>query len=220
MKRITLALTIAAALIAGACLEKDTTSTIYLRQDGSFDWVILEQNVRSDGDTGESRLSEEAEYVDAVSRGDTGVTNGLLALGAGDVRVRWLRDRRPYAVMIDARLDGLDAVLDRALAPCGIPYESRITESGGVTTWALRADVGLDGNRLEANAGKNCGEGLGGLDAAFEELRIVLESGTFTAATGFTLEGTMAAVIDEAALEASVKAEGVVELSLSWSQKR
>ena len=45
---------------------------------------------------------------------------------------------------------------------------------------------------------------------------IVLESGSFTAATGFVLKGTDTAAIDEKAIEERVKTTGVVELSLSW----
>jgi hypothetical protein len=216
MKRITLILAIAASLAAAACLQKDTTSTIYLRQDGSLDWAVLEQNVRSDGSDEDSRLSEEAGYVDAVSRGDIGLVNGLLALGAEDVQVRWLRSTRPYAVMIDARFDNLASVFDRLLAPCGIPYESRLTESEGVATWTLRADVGLDGERLEEHAGEGCGEGIDGLDGALDELRIILESGTFTAATGFIIKGTDTAAVDEKTIDENVKSTGIVELSLSW----
>ncbi len=216
MRRTTLALTIAAALISAACLQKDTTSTIYLRQDGSFDWVILEQNVRSDGQDEASRLSEEAGYVDGISRGDTGVVNSLLALGGEDVRVQWLRSRRPYAAMVDARFDSLAGMFDRVLAPCGIPYDSRITESDGVVTWTLWTDVGIDGDRLTHEALEGCGEGLDGLDEALDELRIVLESGAFTEATGFTLAGSIVAVLDEAAVEERVKTTGVIELSLSW----
>jgi hypothetical protein len=216
MKRITLALMIAAALIASACLVKDTTSTMYLRQDGSFDWVILEQNVRSDERPEASRLAEEARYVDGVSRGDTDIVNGLLALGAEDVQVQWLRSRRPYAVMVDAQFDSLAKVLDRALAPCGILYESRMTESEGVVTWTLRADVGLDGERLETADADDCGRELGGLIDAFEDLRIILESESFTAATGFTLSGSDTAVINEAGIEESARKTGIVELSLSW----
>ena len=216
MKRTTLAIAAAAALLTAACLQKDTASTIYLRQDGSFDWVILEQNVRSDEGDDSARLAEEASYLEGVSRGDSGMVNSLLALGAKDVQVRWLRSRRPYAVMTDARFDNLAAVFDRALAPCGIPYESTLTESDGVTTWTLRAEVGIDGERLNATGTDKCGEGLGGLDDALDGLRIILESGTFTAATGFTLQGTIAAELDEAAIEERVKTTGIVELSLSW----
>jgi hypothetical protein len=216
MKRIAQLLVLAATVAMAACLQRDTASTMYLRQDGSFDWVILEQNVRSDERTEASRLSEEARYVDGVSRGNTEIVDGLLALGAEDVDVRWLRSRRPYAVIVDARFDSLAEVFDRALAPCGVPYESRITESDGVVTWTFRADVGLDGEGIESNAGEDCGNQLDGLEDAFEHLRIILESGTFTAAKGFALQGTTAAAIDEAGMEESVKTTGTVELSLSW----
>jgi len=216
MRRTALSLTMAAALISAACLQKDTTSTIYLHQDGSFDWVILEQNVRSDGQDEASRLSEEAGYVDGISRGDNGVVDSLLALGGQDVRVRWLRSRRPYAAMVDARFDSLAGMFDRVLASCGIPYDSRLTESDGVVTWTLWTDVGIDGARLTHEALEACGEGLDGLDEALDTLRIVLESGAFTGATGFTLAGSIVAVFDEAAVEERVKTTGVIELSLSW----
>jgi hypothetical protein len=216
MKHTTLAIAIAAALLTAACLQKDTTSTIYLRQDGSFDWVILEQNVRSDERDDLARLAEEARYLDDVSRGDSGMVNSLLALGAMDVHVRWLRSTRPYAVMVDARFDNLAGLFDRALAPCEIPYESGIAEADGVMTWTLRADLGVDGERLEANTGEGCGDGIGDLDDALADLRIVLESGTFTAASGFTITGTDTAAVDEKTIEERVKTTGIVELSLSW----
>jgi hypothetical protein len=215
MSRTTFALVIAASLIATACLEKDTTSTIYLREDGSFDWVILEQNVRSDEGDDASRLAEEARYVDAVSRGETGIVNGLLALGAEDVHVQWLRSRRPYAVMVDARFGSLATVFDRVLAPCGLPYESALTEVGGVKTWTLHADVGIDGERLDHATAERCADGLDGLTEALG-FTIVLESGAFTAATGFVLKGADTVAIDEAAIDERVKATGLVELSLSW----
>ena len=208
MKRNTLAIAMAAALFTAACLQKDTTSTIYLRPDGSFDWVILEQNVRSDERDESARLAEEAKYVDAVSGGELNTVNGLLALGAEDVQVRWLRSRRPYAVMIDARFGNLAGVFDRLLAPCEIPYESRLTESEGIATWTLRADVGLDGDRLEQGAGEGCGDGIDGLDGALGELRIILESGSFTAATGFIIKSTDTAAVDEKALEENAKSTG------------
>jgi len=215
MKRTTLAIAIAATLLTAACLQKDTTSTIYLRPDGSFDWAILEQNVRSDERDESARLAEEAKYVDAVSRGDSGMVNSLLALGAQDVHVRWLRGTRPYGVMIDARFDSLASVFDRLLAPCEVPYESAITKTEGVTTWRLRIDVGPEDSRLEQGGGEDCGDSLNGLTDALE-VTIVLESGTFTAATGFIIKGTDTAAVDEKTIEENVKSTGIVELSLSW----
>jgi hypothetical protein len=206
----------AASLTASACLEKDTTSTVYLRQDGSFDWVILEQHVRSDRSDEASRISEEAGYVDGLSRGDTGVVNSLLVLGAADVRVRWLRGRRPYAAMVDARFDSLAGVFDRALAPCGIPYDSRITAGDGGMTWTLRADVGIDGARLTHEAPEGCGEGLDGLDEVLDGLRVILESGTYAAATGFILDAADTARFDGQGVQKAVETTGLIELSLSW----
>lgn len=215
MRHAVLSLAIAAALVTAACLQKDTTSTIYLRSDGSFTWVILEQNVRSDEPDDAARLAEEASYVDGVSRGDSDMINSLFALGAKDVHVRWLRSARPYAVMVDARFDNLAGVFDRLLAPCEVPYESAITETEGITTWRLRLDVGPEGSRLDQGGGEECGNSLNGLTDALE-LTIVLESGTFTAATGFTIKGTDTAAVDEKIIEERVKTTGVVELSLSW----
>lgn len=216
MKRMALLLILAATSAAAACLQKDTTSTMYLRRDGSFDWVVLEQNVRSDANDEAARLDEEAGYTSAVAGGEIGTVHGFLALGGDDIRVRWLRRARPYAVMVDARFDSLARVFDRMLSPCGIPYESVITESDGVTTWTLVADVGVGGERLDGRSPEACGQGLAELSDAFETLRIVLESGHFTAATGFTIQGAVAAVMDEKAVEESVTSAGVVEISLSW----
>ena len=218
MKRTTLAIATAAALVTAACLQKDTTSTIYLRSNGSFTWVILEQNVRSDERDDAARLAEEAGYVDGVSRGDSDMINSLFALGAKDVHVRWLRSTRPYAVMVDARFDNIAGVFDRALASCGLPYESSVTQLDGVATWILRADVGVDGDRLTHGALEGCGNSLDGLDEALD-FTIVLESGTITAATGFLITGTDTAAVDEKTIEEHVKSTGVVELSLSWTTR-
>jgi len=213
MKRITFALLMAAAIASAGCLVKDTTSTVYLRQDGSFDWVVLEQNVRADGGDAPGSRAEEAEFVDAVSRGDLGTAKGLLALGANDVRVRWLRSRRPYAVMVDARFDDLASVFDRLLTRCEVPHETRITEANGVTTWTLRVEVGPDGEA--PGAAEGCDDGLSDLIDALD-FTVVLESGTFTGATGFTLRGIDTAAIDEKAIDEGSKATGWVGLSLSW----
>jgi hypothetical protein len=101
MKRAALVLAATAALTAAACLQKDTTSTIYLRQDGSFDWVVLERNVRSDESEAAARAREDAGYSEAVARGEHDVAAGFLVLGAEDVHVQPLRTTRPFATMIE-----------------------------------------------------------------------------------------------------------------------
>lgn len=218
MKRMTLAVTLAASLAATACLQKDTTSTIYLRQDGSLDWVVLERNVRSDEADAAARISEESSYVEAVRRGEHGVVEGFLALGADEVRVRWLRGRRPYAVMVDARFMSLADMFEKPLAACGIPHEIAMTQDGTVTTWRLRVDVGPDGEGLEGlqDERPGCDDGLDGVTDALD-VTIMLDSGTFTTATGFKLNGGDTAVIDEAGVENAFKTTGRIEFSLSWT---
>lgn len=214
MRRVAFAVTLIATTLAAACLQKDTTSTIYLRPDGSFDWVVFERNVRSDEADASKRLAEEAGYVGSVSNGDHGIVEGMLALGAEDVQVRWLRGTRPYAVMIDARFDSLTGMFDRLLSRCRIPHDVETTESDGVTTWRLWLDVGIDGEDVSRSAREDCD--MGDMSDALDDLHILLESGSFTAANGFTLEGADAAVADEAAIEQAVKTSGRIELSLSW----
>jgi hypothetical protein len=216
MKHITLILAMAASLAATACLQKDTTSTIYLGQDGSLDWVVLEHNVRSDGTDDETRITEEFAYVDEVARGEHGVVEAFLALGADDVRIRWLRGTRPYAVMVGARFDSLADIFEQLLTRCQVPHEVGITQDGGVTTWRLVIDSGPDGEGLEGDHDERCDDGLDGLSDALK-MRLVLESGTFTAATGFKLESADTAVIDEEGIEMASKTSGRIELSLSWT---
>jgi hypothetical protein len=219
MKRITFALVMATALAAAACLQKDTTSTVYLRPDGSFDWVFLERNVRSDEADSARRLAEEADYARIVAHGRHPVAMAFETIGAYDVATRWLRGSRPYAVMIDARFESLPGMFERVLTRCLVPHQVSLSDAGGVATWRLWMDVGPDGEGLSEPEATDCGEGLDGLIDALDDLHIVLEAGTFTAANGFSLEGTDTAVIDEAALEQAVKASGRVELSLSWRSR-
>jgi hypothetical protein len=216
MKRITLILAMAASISAAACLQKDTTSTIYLRQDGSLDWVVLEQDVRSDEIDPAKRTAEETAYVDAAARGEHGVAEGFLALGADDVRIRWLRSTRPYAVMVDARFESLTAIFERQLTACRIPHEIGSTQDGDVTTWKLWIDAGPDGEGLEGDHGDGCDDGFEGLTDAMD-ITIVLESGRFTNAAGFTLEGADTAVVDQEGIETACKTTGQIEFSLSWT---
>jgi hypothetical protein len=74
----------------------------------------------------------------------------------------------------------------------------------------------LDGGGVEGNDAEGCDDGLDGLTDALD-VTMVLESGTFTNATGFTLEGADAAILDEEGVENAVKTSGRIELSLSWT---
>ena len=215
MKRFTLLIAALTALTSSACLQKDVTSTVYLQQDGSADWFVLERNVRSDEEKPAARDQEEHEYLDMITRDRHGVAEGFRALGASEVRTRLLRDRRPYAAMVEGRFDGLTGILAPVLASCSITHGSDMVSTGGETTWTLWADVGPDG---DAAFSDSCGKEFEGILEA-TEVTIVLASGRFTRAVGFTLEGTDRAMIDEKATdnEALARNNGRLVLSLSWT---
>jgi len=208
-----------AALATAGCLQKVTTSTIYLRADGSFDWVVLERDVRSDEADATARDAEERGYLDAVGRDQHGVAEAFRALGGHGVRTRLIRETRPYAVAVDASFDSLSAVFDSQLAGCGVAYDISQTVEGDVTTWRLWADVGEDGDKLDTSS-DTCGAALGGLSSALD-LTIVLQSGTFTKAEGFTRTAADTATLDDESGEKTLKANnGHLVLSLSWKAAR
>jgi len=219
MTRTLMTIALAAALATTGCLQKETTSTLYLRTDGSFDWVVFERDVRSDEADAAKRDAEEFGYLDAIARDSHPVTEGFRALGGRDVRARLLRDTRPYAVMVEARFDSLTAVFDSQLAGCGAAYDISQTVEGDVTTWRLWADIGVNGEKLVD--GDDCGAALSGMSDALD-LTIILQGGTFTKAEGFTLSGSDTAKADDeaASSDALKKHNGQLVLSLSWKIAR
>jgi len=214
MKRTALTAALAALLMSSGCLQKDTTSTVYLRDDGSFDWVVLERNVRSDEADAPARAREEADWIESVGRGEHGVAAGFRALGAENVDVRWLRASRPYAVMATGSFDSLTEVFERFLTRCAVPHEVGMAPEGDTMTWRLLIDTGPDGELLTGDQ-DGCDSGLDGLADALSAT-VVLESGRFTGATGFKLQAPDTAAYDEEAVRREAEASGIVELSLTW----
>ena len=215
MKRTLPALLFATALTVTGCLQKDTTSTMYLRADGSFDWVVLDASVRSDEKDPARRSEEERGYITAVHNGEDDVTRGFRSLGGTNLGTTVLRDRVPYSVLRSATFDRIDRIFERELKACNIPYRSEFKTDGAVTTWTLTVKI-----LPEPDAPPNC-EG-DGVDALFtdagDHLRIVLESGSFLAVTGFTRIGDDAVELPDVSSETIEKNNGVLVFSLSWKQ--
>ena len=219
MRRALTIIALTAAMATTGCLQKDTTSTMYLRTDGSLDWVVFERDVRSDEADGAKREAEEFRYVNSIVLDQHPVAESFRALGSQDVRTRLLRDSRPYAAMIDGRFDSLSRLFDSQLAGCGVNYDISQTIEGDVTTWRLWADIGVDGEKLAG--GSDCGAALGGLSDALA-VTIILLDGTFTKAEGFTLSGSdTAKILDDAdGSDRLKKNDGQLVLSLSWTPAR
>lgn len=204
------------ALLAGtACLQKDTTSTIYLRPDGSLDWVVLDRNVRSDATSEAERTQEEGQYRESAERGEHGAALAVRALGATRVRSLVIRATRPYAVVVEGTFDNLATLASGPLIACGVPHETAITRVDDVATWRLRADLSHNGGDFGPAGCEKPFEGL--LEAL--DVEILLESGRFTHAVGFTIERPDRAVPDQLAFEQAAleRNDGWLVLSLSWT---
>lgn len=218
MKRMTLALALIAGLTPIGCLRKDVISTIYLRQDGSLDWVVSERNVRSDEADATKRAKEESGYLDAVALDDHDVAQSFRVLGGADIRARVQRESRPYEVTTDARFRSLGDLARLVLTVCGVPHRVDLTTDNGVTTWRMWADPGKDGENVTEGDSDECARAFGGL-ADWDSFSIRLESGQFTNAVGFKIENSDTAIIDEAATRAQEKGSGQLVLSLSWTSR-
>lgn len=218
MKGTLTTIILAASLAATGCLHKETTSTIYLRTDGSLDWVVFERDVRSDEPDAAKREAEEFDYLNGIALDRHPVAASFRALGGQNVRTQLLRGTRPYAVMIDAGFDSLSRLVDSQLAVCGVNYDISQTAEGGTTTWRLWADVGVDGANL---AGQDCGAAFSGVSEALDVTLILLD-GKFTEAEGFTLSGSDRATLadDDAFATALKERDGRLVLSLSWVAAR
>ncbi len=214
MKRFSFAIIMVAALGATACLQKDTTSTFYLNPDGTVDWVVLEQNVRSDARAGTERTAEEGAYLTALAEDRHAVTESLRALGGRDVQTLRIRELRPWMTLVSARFEDLGAVWSPLLSACGIPHGTRTATQGGITTWDFWAELGPD--ILDA-APDHCAEPFEGVFDAMDGA-IVLTAGHFEQAVGLVLDGPDRATLPDSVTdqETLAKTGGRLVLSLSW----
>ena len=149
MTRTLTIVALAAALAATGCLQKETTSTIYLRTDGSFDWVVLERHVRSDESDAAKREAEEFGYVDGVARDRHPVAEAFRALGGQDVRTRLLRDTTPVRRRWSTPASTASAaVFDSQLAGCGVATTSRRPSRARSRPGACGPTSASDGEKL------------------------------------------------------------------------
>ena len=213
MKRLIMSLGLAAALVTTGCLQKDTTSTIYIGADGRIEWIVLDRQVRSDEKDAAKRWAEEQAYIDAVWSGRDNVTKSFKALGGTNVRTQVLRDKVPYDVVRSANFDNLGKLFARELARCGVPHRSEYKTTGTVTTWTLAIQV-----EPEPPAVEGCDEDgpLDGLSDAINHLEVVLESGAFTNAVGFKKVASDKMVLDDVSSDTIKKNGGWVIVSLTW----
>lgn len=209
-KRLGMAGVLAAALSMAACLEKETTHTMYLSPDGEVAWTTVERNVRSDGQHTSSRDAEEAEYLAAALAGTNDVAKGLAVLEPVRVQTRVLRRERPFTVMTEARFSSVEELANRIMAECRLTGDAYTTREADAVTLHLHLDFrGVDQET----------ENTSPVMALIDEIsayRIVLTDGRFVEAIGFTLNDDNTIATPIAISDEAMKAMGVLDLSLTW----
>ena len=208
-------LPLAAAVLLGGCLQKETTHTLYLAPDGAVAWMAVENDVRSDAGNAAERRAEEQSYLASVRSGTHGIARGLAALDPAGQQTRVLRAERPFVVVTEARFSRIDALFERMLADLRVPGYATLTRTGGGATLLIHLDV----TAAMADESDRSTPVTDLIEEA-ARYRIVLTEGRFTAAHGFTLsdDGLTATPIETSDDDVSALG-GVVELSLTWENK-
>jgi hypothetical protein len=201
---------LAACLTAG-CLQRDIAETWYLAPDGAVAVVIQESNVRSDVDSQSARQTEEAEYMAAVEHEDHPAAMGFRALGLTALRTRVLRRDVPFSVVTDARASRIDQLGQALVSGLGVDGGSTLERSGDIYRWTLTM-------RDRPGGAEEPDVDLGPMAGGLAHVKVVLESGRFESATGFTLssDGRVAecTAFDDA-LNGDASPASVM-LSLTW----
>jgi hypothetical protein len=202
-------------LSTAACLEKQTTHTLYLSPDGRVAWVTFESHVRSDHEDVPSRNAEEAEYLTAALGGTHDVALGLGALEPEQLRTRVLRRERPFTVMTEARFGSIEALANRIIAAFRIPGEAYTSRDGDAVTLHVHLDLRTANSETESPGPKNSSpvEALVGEIASY---RIVLTEGSFSDPVGFTLNGNGTVATPVALSDEDIKVLDVLDLALTW----
>ncbi len=217
MRKLTGTIVVAGAVSAAACLQKETTHTIYLSPDGRATWTVVEKNVRSDEKDSARRTAEEQAYILAAEGSEHGVGRGLAALSPARLRTRIIRGDRPFFVVTDAEFSSLEFAVQRFVTGLGLPADVLVTYDGAVTTLRVRIDVA---QAMEDDMQKPEEEPENPLVALAEDLdayRFILTEGRFVSAIGFTLAGDdTTAVPVKPAWDEVVANGGSLELSLGW----
>jgi hypothetical protein len=177
-----LAVVTGAILTAGACLQREVAETWYLDPGGQVTWTVVERDVRSDAQAAFDRQNEEAAYWAAVEREDHPIARGLRLLDPLRLRTTSLRRDAPFTVMTEARFGSLEHLGRRLIERAGWSGTSVLTRVDGASEWTLTI---RDPNT--AGGSDHVDEDLAALIGDLDQLRVVLTSGRFEDATGFTL---------------------------------
>jgi len=224
MKRAFLLLATAPLFLASSCptLVEDGNSDLYLSPDGSVEWMMFHQNVRSTAGTPDARLEEEAAAFDALESGEDQFARGLEVIGARDVRNLILRDRVPFVVLTSARFDAVDGLFQGLFGAAGVSYDVRL--ESGVMVEDQSSGVDILCNRLlirhHGEADFDLDSPVAAIIFAMDGARINLVEGRFVAAKGFKITSARQATMSWETSDGETKEDdedGETLLWLAWT---
>lgn len=203
-------------LLAGGCLIKETTHTLYIEPDDSVTWTVLEREIRSDSTDASERRKEEGAFLAAVQAAEHPVALAFDRLDPHSMETRILRDRAPFAVATEARLGRIDHTLQDWFDGLGLDGDAQLESRGRERT--LSIVLRLSEEEPEGD------ETLAALVEEIGAYRLVLSEGRFHDATGFELSkderiATPLELTDEV-LEEAQRTNGTIEFALAWTASR
>lgn len=201
-----------AALAATACLQKETTHTLYLSPDGSVRWTVEESNVYSDDTDEGQRLKEEQAYIGPALLGAHRIAAAFQSIAPdGLVQSTVVRDERPFHVITQTRFLRLDRMLERLFKEAGLKADVAQEVRDDVHRLRIRFDFTreLEERNSPAEA----------LLEDFDKFTFVLTEGRFVAGGGFDVPDRRKAMISREWAEdaaSTVKTKGQIDLVLAW----
>lgn len=195
--------------VASGCLLKDEVHTWYVDRTGGVVWVVAEKDVRSDAQAAVDRDEEEAAYWAAVRSEMHPMARGLRLLGAEAMRTRAVRAESPFTVLTEGRFTGLGELGQRLIVHAGLRGSSIVTRAEGSWEWTMTVrDPHATGDPVE-----RVDDGVLALLAGLDQLQIVLVSGRFEEASGFTLSPDRRIASMN---ESPQSDESIIRLMLRW----
>lgn len=211
-RRAGLGIVVLAAVLAVACIRRDSAATWYIDPAGRVTWSILERDVRSDATARNDRQNEETAYLAKVHSNNHGAARGLTRLGASQIKVTVLQDKPPFTVLTEGQFVGIDTLGQRLISTFGLSGTSELIRDGNTWTWTLTASDPKAANSSDEDSGVLA-------DLLGDRLSVALREGRFLSGMGFTMddEARIATMKKEDKLD--ISEDGVLKLQLRWEIK-